>query len=118
MILQEMYYVNGKPEGPFQEWYPNHIIKIDGYFKNGMHDGIWLYYDEVGKVTGQGEFVAGNGTQRVYYSNGQTKQFTCYKNNLKDGDEVFYAENGKIIQRITYHNGNAINTPVPDNPKK
>jgi len=35
-LLQEMYYVNGKPEGPFQEWYPNHIIKIDGHFKNGM----------------------------------------------------------------------------------
>jgi len=83
-----------------------------------MQDGIWLYYDEFGKVTGQGEFTSGNGTQKVYYSNGQTKQFTHYKNDVKDGEEIFYNEDGKITQRIVYRNGQALNNPATDTPKK
>ena len=83
-----------------------------------MHDGIWLYYDEFGKVTGQGEFTAGNGVQKVYYATGQTKQLTHYRNNIKDGDETFYSEDGKITQCIRYREGNALSTSSPASPKK
>ena len=116
--LQEMYYLNGKPEGPFQEWYPNRILKVDGHFKDGMHDGVWLYYDEFGKVTGQGEFTSGNGTQKVYFASGQTKQLTHYRNNVKDGDEIFYSEDGKITRCITYRAGTAVTNIAPADPKK
>jgi len=117
-MIQEMNYVNGKPEGLFQEWYPNRVLKVDGHYKNGMYEGIWMYYDSFGKVTGQGEFINGNGTQKAYYPSGQIKQLTHYKNSIKDGDEIFYAEDGKITQSILYKGGNALNTTALGSPKE
>ena len=83
-----------------------------------MYEGIWLYYDTFGKVTGQGEFTAGQGTQRVYFASGQSSQLTHYKNNIKEGDELFYLEDGTISRCVKYRNGIALSGTFSDSLKK
>jgi uncharacterized protein len=104
-LIRVMNFTMGKPDGAFQEWYGNRILKVDGHYKNGNFDGIWLYYDLNENVTGEGIFAEGSGVQKAYWENGNIRNITHYKNNVKEGEEVFYDQNGKILKTISYHNG-------------
>jgi len=43
-------YKNNKLHGLNIEYFPNGIIKIEGYYDNGEKSGIWKEYDEKGKL--------------------------------------------------------------------
>ncbi len=93
-LISEGHYHNGVLDGRYTEYYPNKTLKIEGNYVNGDHDGIWLYFDASGVIVGEGNFSRGNGIQKVFYSNGITRQMTHYTKNEKDGEEVFYKPDG------------------------
>jgi len=42
--------------GPVRVWYPNAGLKFEGHYVHDRKDGRWIYYDEQGNVTAQGEY--------------------------------------------------------------
>lgn len=43
-------YVN---QGPYQEWYPNGKLALEGGYKMGKKDGRWIEYDPNGRKVSQ-----------------------------------------------------------------
>jgi hypothetical protein len=46
-------------EGPSKTWHANGNLKHEGHFASNRQDGIWMFYDERGRVTETGPFRAG-----------------------------------------------------------
>lgn len=40
--------VDGMEDGPYTEWFENGSIKVQGQFKEGAKDGLWIYFDQNG----------------------------------------------------------------------
>ena len=43
-------YVKNVENGEYREYYRNGIIKLQGNYVNGIKDGPWTEYDELGKA--------------------------------------------------------------------
>lgn len=42
--------VSTRPHGRYIEWYPNGSIKVVGYYRHGLKEKKWKYYDENGRL--------------------------------------------------------------------
>jgi antitoxin component YwqK of YwqJK toxin-antitoxin module len=51
--------VNKKKHGPYFYYYENGKLKISGWFKNDLKDGVWKEYDEKGKLLETKTYIAG-----------------------------------------------------------
>ena len=49
-------YVN---QGKYVEWYKNGNMALEGQFKDGYKDGIWMQYDETGRKAMEKQFRNG-----------------------------------------------------------
>ena len=101
-------YHNDTLNGPYKSYHPSGRIKIDGQYSNGLFDGKWTYFDQFGRIVGEGDFNKGSGSQTAFFSNGKKKQVIHYKNNQKHGREEFYNADGSLSKVNIYKNGNFI----------
>ena len=44
-------------DGPFQDYYENGQLKLEGNFKNGKNDGLWKHYHENGQLKYKCEYM-------------------------------------------------------------
>lgn len=71
--------------GEYNEFYPSGTLKLQGFYKHGNKDGLWLGYYETGEL----------------YSKG------LYKDVLKTGFWDVFSKSGKLLSRSYYNpNGN------------
>jgi len=49
-IFSEYFYVQGKKNGEFKEFYPNGALKLRGYYYNDVLSGILFEYDEKSSI--------------------------------------------------------------------
>ncbi|WP_439129230.1 toxin-antitoxin system YwqK family antitoxin [Polaribacter sp.] len=69
--VKEVFYVNGKPDGKFSEYYSSGDLKTTGKYKEGLKDGMWKTYYKNGKIKQKGRFKKGEkvGVWKTYYKN-------------------------------------------------
>lgn len=91
-------------------------IKDYGHFKSSSRVGEWKDWDENGNLIKIQHFTGNepDGTQLVFYSDGNVKLEEFYKNGLRDSLVTIYYPNGQIKTRVEYKNGNF----VPNNPHR
>ena len=110
MKVSEMHYKNDVAEGAYTAWYSKaetinglNALRCTGFYKNGMMDGEWNYYDENEMPVGHAVFQQGTGKMTTY-QNGEVVKVTNYVKNMKEGDEIEYDGHDNIVKTTTYHN--------------
>ncbi|MGY0425280.1 MAG: toxin-antitoxin system YwqK family antitoxin, partial [Polaribacter sp.] len=54
--VNETYYIAGKPDGKYAEYYATGELKTLGKFENGLKDGTWKTYYKKGKIKEKGRY--------------------------------------------------------------
>lgn len=97
--IKEIYQVNNDKvkNGTYKEYWITGPIAKDGFYKNGMQDGTWKFYDEKGRLESIVQFSNDkyNGTYKVWCNLDGIK-YLCNSSVYVNGDELeenlFYAE--------------------------
>ncbi|MCB0430908.1 MAG: hypothetical protein H6585_08220 [Flavobacteriales bacterium] len=66
LVLQENYH-GGKKHGAYQAWYSNGYPKVSGMYVADAKHGKWLYYNPVGKLIREEEYMNGEQINRKSY---------------------------------------------------
>ena len=77
---------DGKPHGPWVNYWDNGQLRYEGTYKDGKHDGPWVRY----------------------YDNGQLFSKGTYKDGKKEGPWVEYHHDGKFVNKKTYKDGKLV----------
>ena len=101
-------YKDGKRDGLYIEWDEYGKVREEINFKDGVVDGLSTFWDYSGKVIEEANFKDGkciNGVKREWDSNGYPKRYTQYINGKKDGLDITYHSNRKKMFEINYYDG-------------
>ena len=68
---QEVYHVNGKPNGKYSFFYKSGELKTIGKYTEGKKDGIWKTFSKQGKIKEKGKYKDGDkvGIWKTFYKN-------------------------------------------------
>lgn len=80
------FYVNGKENGHYKEWFPNGVVEKEGDIKDDQKTGQWKYN----------------------YSDGTAKTSGIYTNDEKQGEWTINEIGGKPYLKETYKNGKLV----------
>ena len=103
----ETHYTNDQKNGHYLEWYVNEKAKVEGLYKEGKKDLLWMNWNEFGERRfeewREGELF--DTFEFEYYPNGQVKEEPSYENGVKHGDWVRYFSDGTIRGTSAYKEG-------------
>ena len=104
------YLREGVPSGLFRIWHPNGIPQSEGFFRDGMEDGVWTLWFENGKKREMKIFEEGalKGPYAWWHSNGQLRAEGTYENGKKEGIWIFFDKFGKEEKCLRYSDGELI----------
>ena len=100
--ILELHFTNDTMNGEYIEYHLNGIKKIHGFYKMGLFEGNWTWFDHDGVVLGSANFTNGNGIQKAMRRDGTLLSEIEYKKNMKQGFEHHYDEKGNLTK--TTHN--------------
>lgn len=103
-LIEEINYLNDSLNGPYVMYYEDGQIQIEGFYKMGLFDSIWSYYEVTGMKVGDGKYKNGKGEQRAFFPNGKLWRIIPYENNKRNGTEIWYNQLGVESKRIEYKN--------------
>ena len=80
-------------------FYENKQMQMDGTYKDGKRNGLWVSWYMNGKKWSEGEFKYGrsDGRRVTYFENGKVRYEGLYKNDQRVGKWRFYDEKGKLL---------------------
>ncbi|HOY32251.1 MAG TPA: DUF3352 domain-containing protein [Bacteroidales bacterium] len=100
---------NGKIEGLWRTYYEDGQIQSAVNYKEGMADGIALFYYDNEKQTTRVELNFAEdkvtGVYREFYENGSRKAMLSFKDGMPDGEAEFYYDSGVIKISGEYKDG-------------
>ena len=101
------FFIEGKREGVWREWYKNGQLQLEAQYKNGESEGLYRYWHENGQLNAEYQNKNGKpeGLYRHWHKNGQLSQEGQYKNGEKQGIYRSWNENGQLTQEGQYKNG-------------
>lgn len=69
--FRKTFFVDGKLDGKFNEFYNSGELKVDGKYKKGAKDGNWKTYYKNGKIKSKGRYNNGEkvGVWKFFYKN-------------------------------------------------
>jgi antitoxin component YwqK of YwqJK toxin-antitoxin module len=99
--------IDSVPDGDYVARYPNGVIRMKGFYKNGKREGDWVAFFETGKVQSEGYFTAGMRDHHavVYYETGKKMYEGEYKNGVQIGKWKYYKEDGSLKHEEDYGKG-------------
>lgn len=134
-VLSDIYACNDKIKAKEnrKEYYQNGQLRVERlYDANSRENGLWIYYNENGKITTKVTYVAGNAegesyryldngeeefkvykndklvSKKIYYGNGKLKGIELYVDGKKEGDVTYYHDDGSIWFATTYKDGKEV----------
>ena len=109
------YQFKTSPENSHQRirdgWYRRYdtegVLRAKETFRNGIKEGLQVWYREDGKVDREGTYVGGkrHGTYKVYYRSGQLRSRGTYERGKLEGEFLVYYVNGRVKAQGTYKGG-------------
>lgn len=99
------YALNGKQDGLWKEYF-NHggICEEINYFQ-GLYDGIFIAYNDTGKVIIKGHYKEDYEIGEWIYINGNFTSTGYFINGNKNGEWISYYKNKQIIFKGSFQNG-------------
>ena len=78
-------------------YYENGQIESEGFIKDGMKQGEWIYFEQNGDTLQILNYLLDslNG-KSFYYENNKLKSVETYKNGIEHGENIFYYESGQV----------------------
>lgn len=104
ILSQKLRYVDGQPEGYFENYYPNGKVARTGNFVHGkIQDSSTVYYPD-GKTFAKRFYKDDekDGQQRYFFKSGKLKYIVVYAMGKKDGEALMYYEDGTIKESSLY----------------
>lgn len=91
--------------GPYQRYYANQSLAMEGFYFNNESDSLWKYYFENGQYRAIGRFAQGHQTSKwkYYYETGKVKAEGSFWENLREGHWTYFYENGTEKSSGSYH---------------
>jgi len=110
------YDFQGRKEGEWKEFYENYNLKEVGYYRKGIRDGYFKYYDIDGNLAkiekyrngiiyDDAEEIAPYEIRIDYYEDGSIKVIGSYKDSLAEGIRREYSREGKLLDSYIMHKG-------------
>ncbi|MDF1837189.1 MAG: toxin-antitoxin system YwqK family antitoxin [Planctomycetota bacterium] len=97
---QESFWVNGKLQGSYKEWFEGGQLKVDSAFEGGKRHGTFKEYGGRGALRVQGEYTAGklHGTFQQWFGTGDPQELSHWENGIQTGiRKVWDRENTPIV---------------------
>lgn len=109
-IREEYVYENGVPNGKAIFYSETGKKRGTGFFKNGLKDGVFHYFDENGFLEIEQHFVKDmpHGLFKLFSQDGKVIGAVRYKNGVQSGDYRLFYPSGKVSLRLTPPNINGI----------
>ena len=112
----DLYYTKHS-DVPYTGKVKSYVGLMTGYIQDGLKEGTWKLYWEVGKLFALETFKKGypHGPNKNYYENGQLKQSYTVKSTwvdglwdgqVQEGNYFYYYENGQLEETLNYKDGN------------
>lgn len=99
-ILFEGFIVNNILDSIYKEYYPNGVLKTQGYYKNCQFktNNRVVILSSCGSGIREDTIKSGklNGEWKEYYESGKLKNISNYFCGLQHGNFIYYSENGTI----------------------
>lgn len=92
------YYEENEKSGEWTWWNESGQIEAHETWKDGMEDGLWVFYDLNAKKTQEGYYKKGrrHGTWYYYHKDGYLQYEEEYKNGSLTGETVTYTRDGRV----------------------
>lgn len=102
--------IEGEQDGPYQKFYPNGVLQVEGTFVNGKRSGLWVSYHPAGNKQSENNYEDGvlEGKTVVYYPSGQIMYIGYFSNGENDGQWLYFDTEGTLIKEVLYKNGKLI----------
>lgn len=96
-----------KPDGLWQTWYANGIVKQVARFQLGEPVGTWLAFSESGELISETPFDDGqiDGVVITYHENGIVSQAIGYAAGVADGRWEYFGVDGSLVARGEHRKG-------------
>lgn len=106
-IASEGYFKNGLPEGVWKSYHPNGELKSIGNKLAGKSDSLWKFYDQTGMLLSTFEYANDmkNGCATRFDSLGNIAKETYYVDDIKQGEEQWFFPDGKLKKSILFNDG-------------
>ena len=103
-LKQQMLVTDGKMDGQVTLWYRTGTIREIRMFENGLREGKWISYNELGLKTGEAGYSVDlkEGLWRVWDEKGILRYEMFYRKGQKAGLWIMYDENGNKVSEKRY----------------
>jgi hypothetical protein len=105
-IRVEGFYKNGLQDGIWTEYSLKgpKFMRVQGPYKDGQRNGLWTVYSTRKKLKSKGFFQNDQriGFWRFYNANGELEEEGNYTNGMRNGKWSFYDEQGDLVQEYNY----------------
>ncbi|MGE3544652.1 MAG: toxin-antitoxin system YwqK family antitoxin, partial [Kofleriaceae bacterium] len=98
-------YVNGVLSGSWQRMHPGGSVAEIGAYTSGQRDGRWRQSSTTGTLLGEYELVAGTGTEKRWYNDGQLYSELGVKAGIPHGSYRVFAPDGSLLINAKYSDG-------------
>jgi antitoxin component YwqK of YwqJK toxin-antitoxin module len=90
--------------GDYYKKYPNGVIQIRGFFRQGKKTGKWMYFHPNGNLWSEAFFDSDqmNGESKVYHPNGKLFYEGFYAKDKPRGKWKFYDSTGVMVNAKNY----------------
>ena len=96
-LIRQHLYKNGASHGIQREWHENGTLKSEAPYKNGVMHGIFRQWDEAGQLVAQYEMVNGNGTEKIYDSQGTLTTERVMENSVSNGPVMHLTSGDRVL---------------------
>lgn len=88
----------------YVEYHTNHMLCIEGNFKNQEREGRWRSWYENGTLWSEAHYKDGvqTGKYRTFFENGKQSMEGNYKDGKRVGTWKLYDEDGKLVKTVEY----------------
>ncbi|HBF88932.1 MAG TPA: hypothetical protein DDX39_09850 [Bacteroidales bacterium] len=118
-LIEGLMYKNGTSE-PFTglcvEKYENGKKGMEGNYKEGKKEGLWVWWYQEGKKKRESNYVNDkkHGLTTYWFKNGHLQSESKYENDELHGKSTWYFQNGQKKKSAVYNNGLFIGSIVWD----
>jgi len=109
-IASEGSFKNNLPEGLWKTYYPDGILKSQGYKSVGQSDSTWFFYDNTGRLTWRYEydFDKKNGCAQRFDTLNNLREELFYVNDVIQGEKIWLYPDGSLKKTLTYFDGKEV----------
>jgi antitoxin component YwqK of YwqJK toxin-antitoxin module len=105
--VEVSHFVKGVRTGDFSQTWDNGQVRVQGIYKNGEREGVWIEYRKNGKPEKSTTYKNGerNGEYKLFFTDGTVEKIENYLDGQREGtSKEFFFDSGKVKAEYDYTN--------------